>query len=121
MNVASDFDVWIDYYMEFPLVHLRNRKVQAIWKPKVRAADGLVVGDGWVLFRGGYKCQDTYSLVKLESHGESQLVAKVEFKDQRGARLASQAAVGRGSEFHLLQGSHRYRVDVARVVDLLAG
>lgn len=117
LNVASERDVWCDYYNQFPLVRIRDHRIDAVWKPNVRGSDAFAVSEQLALFCGGYKQRDNYSLLALRSSGENELVAKFELQDRAGNKLKVDRAVGRGSSLHLLQGARIYCVDISMVVD----
>jgi hypothetical protein len=55
LNVIAPSDVWLYYYTEFPLVHLRGRNVAGSWMPTpVTGAHAVAVREPYVVFLGGY-------------------------------------------------------------------
>lgn len=55
LNVTAPADVWLYYYTEFPLVHLRGRNVAGSWMPApVVGAHAVAVREPFVVFLGGY-------------------------------------------------------------------
>jgi outer membrane protein assembly factor BamB len=112
LNVESEEDVWFYYYTEFPLIRLRRREIQSIWKMPVGGSDAFAVSAGHVLFRGGYKNRDTYLLFSLGSGGKPELLAKIELRDTNGGILVASRAVGRADAIHLVSDGFLYRVDV---------
>ena len=56
LNVVAPADVWLYYYTEFPLVHLRGRDVDGCWMPTpVRGAKAVAVREPYVVFLGNYE------------------------------------------------------------------
>jgi hypothetical protein len=75
LNVASDHDVLLYYYTDFPLVRLLDGKVDRVWsKVPVKGSSAFAVRADMVLFVGGY-----------EKHNELVLAR---FGDRRGTTLA---------------------------------
>jgi hypothetical protein len=112
LNVESEDDVWLYYYTEFPLVRLRRREIESVWKMPLRGSGAFAVSAGHVLFRGGYKDPDTYQLFSLGSGSKPKLVAKIELRGENGAKLAAARVVGRGDAIHLVGDGSLYRIDV---------
>lgn len=55
LNVIAPADVWLYYYTEFPLVHLRGRHVEGVWMPTpVTGAQAVAVREPYVVFLGDY-------------------------------------------------------------------
>ena len=46
LNVASEQDVWLHYYTQFPLVLLHDRKIRSAWQMPVRGSDAFPGGGG---------------------------------------------------------------------------
>ncbi len=112
LNVASESLVWCYYYTEFPLVRIRRRRIDRVWKCPVKGSDAFAVSDGYALFRGGYKGRDTYHLLTLEPNGRAMTIAKIEFQDEDGDKLIAERVVARGPSLYLLKSSRLYRIDV---------
>jgi hypothetical protein len=116
LNVESEEDVWLYYYTEFPLVRLRRRHIESVWKMPLGGSDAFAVSAGHALFRGGYKDRDTYQLFSLGPGGEPKLVAKIELRDKNGSKLVAGRVVGRADTIHLVSDGILYRADVQSVV-----
>ena len=112
LNVASDMDVWLYYYTEFPLVHLYCQQVQSAWAMPITGSDGFAVSGNRALFRGGYDDPDTYHLFSLEGNGRARLLRQLQLADETGQKITAEAAVGRGSALYVLSNRSVYRVDV---------
>ncbi len=69
LNVTSSQDTWCYYYTEFPLVHIRDRHVEAFWRSPVEGAGGFALGQDVVLFKGSYQDRDRCSLFRLTGDG----------------------------------------------------
>ena len=116
LNVASEEDVWFYYYADFPLVRLRRGEIESIWKIPVKGSDAFAVSADHVLFRGGYKNRDAYSLFSLRSDDEPKLLAEIELRDTSGGKLVAERVAGRGGAIHLISGGLLYCVEVPRVL-----
>lgn len=112
LNVESDEDVWLYYYTEFPLVRLRDRKIESVWKMPLDGSGAFAVSAGHALFRGGYKDAETYQLFSLGPGGTPELLAKIELRDKNGEKLVAGRVVGRGNVIHLVSDGFLYRFDV---------
>jgi hypothetical protein len=112
LNVESEEDVWLYYYTEFPLVRLRRREIESVWKMPLGGSGAFAVSRGHALFCGGYKDRDTYQLFALGKNANPDLLAKVEFRNENGSKLVADRVVGRTDVIHLLSDGHFYQVDV---------
>jgi outer membrane protein assembly factor BamB len=112
LNVKSEEDVWLYYYTEFPLVHLRRRKIESVWNMPARGSGAFAVSTGHALFRGGYEDRDTYHLFTLGADGKPDLVANIELQDKTGGKLVASRAVARGDAVHVISDGFLYRIDV---------
>lgn len=117
LNVTSDRDTWLYYYMDFPLVHLLDRRIHGVWEMPVGGSGAFAVGCGYALFRGGYRQRDAYQLFVIEQERPAELVATVEFVDEEGERIVGGRVVGRGDVLTFLSHGNLYQVDVRTVVD----
>lgn len=112
LNVESDEEVWLYYYTEFPLVRLRRREIESVWKMPLGGSGAFAVSVGHALFRGGYKDRHTYQLFSLGPGGKPELVARIELRDKNGGKLVAGRVVGRADAIHLVSDGFLYRVDV---------
>jgi len=75
LNVASDREVWICYYMDFPLVRLLDSKVNAVWPSAVvGGSNAFAVRAGLVLYVGAYNRRNDLYVARIG--------------DRRGTKLA---------------------------------
>jgi hypothetical protein len=115
LNVASDVDVWLYYYTEFPLVRLHRQKVQLIWNMPIEGSGSFAVSGYRVLFRGGYDDRNTYYLFALNSNERVKLLKQVQLADETGQKITAEQVVGRGDALYVLSGDLVYRVNVSIV------
>lgn len=116
LNVASDEDVWLYYYTDFPLVRLRRGRIESVWTMPVSGSDAFAVFDGYALFRGGYEDRDTYRLFSLRQGGTPVLLAEMEFHDNGGGKLLARRVAGRGDAIRFIHENLLFRVDVRTVL-----
>jgi hypothetical protein len=112
LNVETDNDVWLYYYTEFPLVHLRDRKIVESWLMPVSGSNAFAISGNHALFRGGYKDRDTLHLFRLGNDGDVTPVADIELQTEKGDALSASHVVGRADSIHFISGDSLYRVDV---------
>jgi hypothetical protein len=112
LNVASENDVWLCYYTDFPLVRLRDYKVDRVWKMPLRGSGAFAVAGDHALFRGDYRNPDTYHLFALPPQGKPRLAAKLDLRDPAGHKLVAQRITARGDSIHLVSNGSVYRIDV---------
>jgi hypothetical protein len=112
LNVETEEDVWFYYYTEFPLVRLRHREVESVWRMPLAGSGVFAVSAGHALFGGGYKDRDTYQLFSLGHDGNPKLVAEIELQDNNGSKLVADRIVGRAGTIHLVSNGFLYRIDV---------
>lgn len=104
LNVASDDDVWLCYYTEFPLVRLHRQQVAGVWKVPVAGSHAFAVAGEYALFQGGYGDHNRYHLLRLGEGGRAEKVAAVELCDPDGRKLEPVWTVGRGEALWLVNG-----------------
>ena len=118
LNVATDDDVWCCYYTDFPLVHLRDKRVVSTWNVPVSGSHAFAVAQGHALFAGAYRDPDTFHLVRLEPEGKARLQRRFELRDAAGDVVTKARIVGRGGLLHALAGDVLYEIDIADMLDL---
>lgn len=116
LNVVSDEETWIYYYTQFPLVRIRRSGEMTAWSCPLAGSDGFAVCDDFVLFRGGYRKQDIYSLFQLGASGTMTLRSTFQFTDRSGHSLKSCGAIARGSFLYLVRDACCFRVDIRELV-----
>lgn len=96
MNVTPEGDVWLNYYTDFPLVHLRGFAVQNVWECFHAMGKAFaVIGTELLYLHDGH-----FRVSSLERMQEQRVVAAI---DERGAALslnepARPAVSARGSK-----------------------
>jgi hypothetical protein len=112
LNVASEDDVWLCYYTEFPLVRLRKNRIDAVWKMPLAGSGTFAVAGDHALFRGGYRDLDTYHLFSLPPGANPKLVARLELRDPSGRKLVAEHVAARGGSIRLVSNGSLYQIDV---------
>lgn len=116
LNVESEDDVWLYYYTAFPLVRLRRRQIESVWKIPLRGSDAFAVSAGHALFHCGYKDRDTCQLFSVGPGAEPKLVATIVLRDENGSQLVPGWVVGRADTIHLVSDGILYCADVQSAV-----
>jgi hypothetical protein len=109
MNVADDA-VWLYFYMEFPIVRIRNGDYR-VWQLGVAGAHALAVRDDRVLLFGDYECRHLGRVVELGSGGLAKVVDECALTDDGGKPLGDARACGVGGDLFFFE---ERRVLVAR-------
>jgi hypothetical protein len=110
LNVADE-DVWVCYYMDFPVVRITDGKVTG-WPTEVHGPHAVVTD--------GYRC----ALVGADCDGGNVVVGELSqdgrFTDGRETTLALPdrpvALVGRGDTLHVLDERTHYKVDLEQLM-----
>ena len=106
MNVSSSGDVWLNYYTDFPLVHLRNFGLEHVWEEFGAMGKGFAVRDEVVVYlREGQLCSR-----HLRSPKNPEIL---QARDESGATLAqlpkrSLEYAFRGPQLAMIIGSAVY-------------
>lgn len=98
LNVASDHEVWLYYYTEFPLVKLKDGKFDSMWsKVPVKGSPAFASRAEMVLFVGGYQKHNELILARFgDARGTTLAVT-----DERGRPLGRFSAFGRRDRLFL--------------------
>lgn len=112
LNVATEDDVWFYYYTEFPLVHLRDRRIKRSWKIPMSGSRAFAVFREHALFRGGYNDQETYRVFHLGDQGKITTLGEIELRDEDNEPLAAALVACRSNAIHFISGDSLYRFDV---------
>ena len=123
LNVAGAEDVWCYYYTDFPLVHLREKRIVSTWNVPVAGSHAFAVGRGHALFAGGYdeSRRDSFQLVRLESDGTSKQVGEFDLIGDDDVAVRPDRTVGRGSILYVLAGMVLYEIDLKDVLATKTG
>jgi hypothetical protein len=109
MNVASDGDVWICYYTDFPLVRIVNRQLGQVWHNiPLGGASAFAVTERRVLFAGFYRNPHSLFLVDLRNM-ETEEISPIDHHDQP---IQFRTPVGRGSHLLLVTDTDIFNLDL---------
>lgn len=99
MNVATDEEVWVYFYTDFPIVRIRERRYQ-VWKTDIRGARALAIkGDRALLF-GGYH-DVTARIVDLSGSGSAKLIDERQLVDEQGNMIGGGLVHGVGDKLYV--------------------
>ena len=109
LNVASEREVWLYYYTDFPLVRLVDGRVDGLWpRFPVKGSPGFAIDGDTALFGGGYNDRDTLHRVRL---GDKRAV-KFALTDEHGRLLKRFSAFGRRDSLFLQTDEALYVVEL---------
>ena len=112
LNVANDRDAWLFYYSGFPLVHLRDRKVKAVYEPpEMIGSHAFAVQGLRFLFLGGY----THKKRIFWRDESRKLQVELDLRDGKGEPIGWQRARGRGADLFLLDGPKVWRLSLDEI------
>lgn len=112
MNVEADSSTWLYYYTDFPLVHLRDRRIESHWLVPLGGSGALAVSQGLALFSGGYDSRNDYHLFELRRNGKISEVVTLTLNDENHEPLVAESVFGRSDALYILRGNRVYRCDV---------
>ena len=115
LNIVSDNEVWFYYYSDFLLGNIRGGKID-YYDPKLSGADGFLIYDRYVLFRGGYNNQDEYRLFEFVKNSYLKEKRKITFTDENDKIIIANAIDCRGSRLILMVGSVLYDIDLIDII-----
>ena len=121
LNVQGDHDVWLYYYSEFALVHLRDRQPVASWRIPVKGSHAFAVMEdqaqhgGFVaLLCGAYGDRDVLQLVRPGTDGQVRVVRAYRMLNGGSVPVGVARAVGRGRALYVVgTDGNVYRIDMA--------
>jgi hypothetical protein len=102
LNVVGDDDVWVYFYVDFPIVNLREGGY-LVWEQCVAGARALAVRGEQVLLLGDYAEPDLAHVLKLGGAQDSQLLETRRLVDERGQSLGDARCFGVGDRLYLLR------------------
>lgn len=127
MNVASDRDVWVYYYSDFPLVHIRDMSVHRVWAfgevdSDMRAGlHAFAVSEGHVLFGGELDGKSVCHLFRLGVSKTPDFVGTAKLFDRLGLSVRIARVYGRGDILHMVgDDGSLYQLRVEQVVEALS-
>ena len=108
MNVTKDGDVWLNYYSDFPLIHLRRGLVERVWENFGSMGSAFAIHDRHVLY-----LQDG-SLISRDLDNP-ELIEPIKLHDDEGKELfpteiEGLQAAGRGEHFVVSTSSGVYKL-----------
>jgi hypothetical protein len=93
LNVVAPADVWLYYYTEFPLVHLRGRRVEGVWMPTpVIGAQAVAVHEPHVVFLGNYGSPSSALRYDLRTRAVTELRSVTDRGDDLNSRRFARGA-----------------------------
>jgi hypothetical protein len=119
LNVISHKEVWFYYYTDFPLVRLRDRKIDGIWQSPVRGCHGIAIKGSYVLFNGGYNKDNTHTLCRLFDDGKLEMIEEFELQTENGESPERGYSKSRFGRTYLLIDNAIYVLDISELLKRL--
>ena len=116
LNVVSEIETWCYYYTEFPLVKIKDFKIQDHWEVPVMGSDSFAIYKNFALFRGGYERKDSFYLVKLEESHKASKVKEFVLKNESNNILNIEWIVGRKDKLYILSANKVYSISIHEVL-----
>lgn len=118
LNVLTDQEVWFYFYSEFELGRYDNGSIE-YYKPDVEGADGFIIYEDYVLFRGGYSNRDKYTLYKMHTGNQLKKVGLLTLLDENRKEIKAESISCRGSLLLLTNGTKVYLSDLKDITNAL--
>ena len=112
LNVTLSDETWCYYYVDFPLVRIRNHAIDGVWKSPIRSANSFALWGDLVLFIGGYFSRHKPVLVQLQAEGRVKKLIKYNFRVRFGSSFKPEFVKCRGPYVFLFDEGNAYRVDI---------
>jgi hypothetical protein len=112
MNIASNQDAWVYFYMDFALVRIRNQRSYTAWKCPVKGSHAFAVFGNLAFFSGGYDEPNLFRLYSLEKDGKMRRLETFSLADEEGEPLVQPMASARGAIMAVTSGQRVYRIDI---------
>lgn len=117
LNIVNDNEVWFYYYTDFLLARIKNGSID-FFDPKISGADGFLIFDKYVLFRGGYDKQDEYHLLEVINNNKLQDKKKIIFTDENKDVIKADNIDSKGSQIIIRVGTKLYRSDLKDILEI---
>jgi hypothetical protein len=115
LNVVNDNEVWFYYYCDFLLGKITGGKID-YYDPKISGADGFLIYDRYVLFRGGYNNQNEYQLLHFVKDGKLSKERIITFTDEDDKVIVAENYDCSGSKLLLTVSSKLYYIDLIDII-----
>lgn len=112
MNVIDDDDVWLCYYTDFPLVHLKNGEVRHRGS-FVSGSHALAVWADMILFASGYGDHGRFHLFNVY---RDVVPRHFSFEDEQGRLIERPDVRARGESVYMLWDGALYHVSIPMLV-----
>lgn len=112
INVPSDHETWCYYYTDFPIVKIRDRKIEDFWHSPVTGAGAFSIYNDLVLFVGSYDNKAEFQIVKLLENHKSKIICKINLTDEKGNPLEPERVAARSSHVLVISGTRVYKIDL---------
>ena len=103
VNVVGNDDVWVYFYVDFPIVNLREGGYR-VWDPAVAGSRALAVKGERVLLLGDYADPDLGYIVELGAAGQARQIQTRRLVDEGGQSLGEARCIGVGSNLYAFSG-----------------
>ena len=111
MNVVNEEEVWLSYYMDFPLVSIKNFQLARAWKDFGCMKPAFAIAGETVIFQKCYTRREGKSQLLRRCISASAQTEPVYAVDEEGAVVDGLfTAVARGPNFYLLTESALYEL-----------
>lgn len=110
LNVVDEDEVWLSYYTDFPLVLIKNFRLQRVWKDFGCMARGFALWRDYVLFQ---KCYTRPSQLLRRGLSDSPQAEPIEAIDEDGTLIGGDfVTAGRGAHFYLQGEAALYELTI---------
>jgi hypothetical protein len=115
MNVASENEIWLNYYTDFPLVRLRGFQLDQVWSSFPAMGDGFAIAETEAIYLRDGRFMTIDLALPLSNPQE------VTYAHEQGKPLelgqGRTRTAGRGSSFALNIGTAIYELSAATELD----
>ena len=113
-NAVSNDEVWLCPYTDFPIVKLKDGKINHAWDNNpIHGSHAFAVWKDRALFSGGYGEHDKLFIVSLyRLDGKELMMEECHAVDENGGEIKFKSAFSRGSRLYLETDQSLYSVEL---------
>lgn len=113
LNVISNKESWCYYYTDFPLVKIKNYKIDSYWNTPIRGSSAFAIYRNFALFSNGYNENDNLlHLLKLDNDYIAKEIAQIQIENFEKV----EQFLGRRDSLYFLSNKKVFQISVQEVL-----
>lgn len=113
LNVVSNQESWCYYYTDFPLVKIKDRKIDGYWHIPIKGSSAFAIYGSFALFNNSYDEDDTLlHLLKLQDNHRAKEICQVRIENLENV----DRVIGRRDSLYFLSDKKVFSISVQEVL-----